>query len=211
MRNPGIPVALLVSALACDQQATSPVVDAGPDLARAEKVDANKNQVIRFQDHFAQSWTDANSSLRATHTTFPIPFGDPPQPEPDCGPQADLAMIDFKQVGVVDPIDLFASELHINASGPVWVIVRDLSQPGDCYGVTLIAEGPGEIRYLDNDAFGLAPGETGANSWGFIATGTLTTPDGRTLTYNGVSRYVVTSRNGDEPTFSPVVERVSLR
>lgn len=211
MRDSGIPVALLMSLLACDQQTLTPVADSGPDFARSQKVDANKNQVIQFQDHLAQSWTDANSSLRATHTTFPIPFGDPPQAELDCGPQEDLAMIDFKQVGVVDPVDFFASELHINGGGPVWVIVRDLSQPGDCYGVTLIAEGPGEIRYLDNDAFGLLPGETGANSWGFIATGTLTSPDGRTLAYNGVSRYVVTSRNGDEPTFSLVVERVSLR
>ena len=112
MRNLSIPVALLVSLLGCDQQPVAPVVGAGPDLVRAEKVDPNKNQVIRFQDHFAQSWTDANSSLRATHTTFPIPlFG---EPEPDCGPQEDLAMIDFKQVGVVDPVDFFASELHIN-------------------------------------------------------------------------------------------------
>src|SRR5215213_2158780 len=119
MRNSGIPVALLLSLLACDQQPVAPVTETGPDLARAAKVDANKNQVIRFQDHFAQSWTDANSSLRATHTTFPIPFMD--EPEPDCGPQADLAKIDFKQVGVVDPLDFFASEFHINASGPVWV------------------------------------------------------------------------------------------
>jgi hypothetical protein len=207
MRNPGIPVALLVSLLACDRQALAPVIDGGPEFARA-KVDPNKNQVIRFQDHFATSWTDANSSLRATHTTFPIPFGE--EPEPDCGPQADLAKIDFKQVGVVDPVDFFASELHVKASGPVWVIVRDLSQPGDCYGVKLIAEGPGTIRYLDNDWFGQNPEEPQANSWGFSASGTLTTPDGRTLTYQGFSHYVVTSRGG-EPVFSPVVERVTLR
>ena len=73
----------------------------------------------------------------------------------------------------------------------------------------LIAEGPGEIRYLDNDQFGQNEGENQANSWGFIASGTLTTPDGRTLTYQGVSRYVVTSRNGEQ-VFTPVVERVSL-
>jgi hypothetical protein len=209
MRNLRASGALLVSLLACDQQSLAPVADAGQGLVRAGKVDANKNQVIRFQDHYAQSWTDANSSIRATHTTFPIPFGDPPEPEPDCGPQKDLAMIDFKQVGVVDPVDFFASEFHINATGPVWVIVRDLSQPGDCYGVELIAEGPGEIRYLDNDAFGVSPGQNSANSWGFIASGTLTTPDGQTLSYQGASRYVVTVRNG-EPTFSPLVERVSL-
>ncbi|MFL5447304.1 MAG: hypothetical protein ACJ8AP_14910 [Gemmatimonadales bacterium] len=210
MRYPGIPVALIVSLLACDQQPVAPVAETGPDLVRAAKVDANKNLVIRFEDHFAQSWTGANGSLRATHTTFPIPFGDPPEPEPDCGPQEDLAMINWKRVGVENPVDFFLSEFHINASGPVWVIVRDLSQPGDCYGVKLIAEGLGTIRYLDNDWFGQNEGQTHANSWGFLASGTLTTPDGRTLRYQGVSRYVVTF-NGGEPTFTAVVERVSLQ
>lgn len=205
MRNHGIPLILLLSLLACEQHPVAPGVDMGPSLARAN---VNKNEVIRYQDHIATSWTDPSNGLRATHTTFPIPFGG--EPETDCGPQDDLALIDFQQVGVVDPVDFFASELHINASGPVWVIVRDVNQPGDCYGVKLVAEGPGEIRYLDNDTFGSAPGETAANSWGFIASGTLTTPDGRTLTYKGIARYVVTAANG-ELMFSPVVERVILR
>jgi hypothetical protein len=208
MRKSSIPVALLVSLLACDQQMVAPVADPGPNLARAEKVDANKNQVIRFQDHFAQSWTDANSSLRATHTTFPIPFMD--EAETDCGPQQDLAKFDFKQVGVEDPVDFFASEFHINASGPVWVIVRDLSQPGDCYGVKLIAEGPGDLRYLDNDAFGVAPGETAKNEWGFNASGTLTTPDARVLAYKGFAHYTVKA-DGGEPEFTRILERVELR
>jgi hypothetical protein len=209
MRNPSIPAALIFALLACEQQPVAPPVDVGPALARAA-VDPNKNQVIRYQDHFATSWTDANSSLRATHTTFPIPFGG--APETDCGPQADLAMIDYQQVGVVDPVDFFLSELHINASGPVWIIVRDLSQPGDCYGVKLIAQGPGEIRYLDNDQLGALPGQTKANSWGFIASGTLTTPDGRLVSYQGTARYVVKATdNPDEPRFKAVVERVTLR
>lgn len=205
MRNTSIALVLLFSLLACDQQAVAPVID-GPDFVQAQ-LDVNKNQVIRFQDHLAISWTDANSTLRATHTTFPIPFGT--NPETDCGPQSDLAMIDHKQVGVVDPVDFFASELHLKASGPVWVIVRDLSQPGECYGVKLIAEGPGEIRYVDSDAFGMAPGEYGANAWGYIASGTLTTPDGQTLDYRGIARYTVTATGG-EPDFTAIVERVIL-
>jgi len=204
MRHPAIPVVLLVSLLACDQDTAAPVAET-PSFAEA---DVNKNQVIRYQDHLANSWTDGSSSLRATHTTFAIPFMG--APEPDCGPQEDLPLIDFKQVGVVDPVDFFASELHIQGGGEVWIIVRDLSQPGDCYGVTLVAEGPGTIKYLDNDAFGVSPEEHQANSWGFVASGTLTTPDGRTLLYQGNSHYVVNVRNG-EPTFSAVVERVTLR
>jgi hypothetical protein len=187
MRNSVFPLVLLLPLLACEQQSVAPTVNTSPDFVSA---DINKNTVIRFQNHLATSWTDPTNGLRATHTTFPIPLDG--EPEPDCGPQDDLAPIDFQQVGVVDPVDFFASELHINGSGPVWVI------------------GPGTIRYLDNGAFGVAPGETGANSWGFIASGTLTTPDGRQLSYQGTSRYVVKATSG-EPSFFPVVERVNLR
>lgn len=209
MWNPGIPVALLFALLACEQQPVATAVDEGSALALTA-VDPNKNQVIRYQDHFVQSWTDASSSLRATHTTFPIPFNG--APETDCGPQADLATINYQQVGVVDPVDFFLSELHINASGPVWVIVRDLSQPGDCYGVKLIAQGPGEIRYLDNDQLGALPGQTKANAWGFVASGTLTRPNGTKVSYQGTARYVVKATdNIDEPRFMPLVESVTLR
>ena len=204
MRHPGIPVALLVSLLGCDQETVAPVAET-PSFAQA---DINKNQVVRYQDHFATSWTDGSSSLRATHTTFPIPFMG--GPEPDCGPQEDLAMIDFKEVGVVDPIDIFASELHTKATGPVWVIVRDLSQPGDCYGVKLIAEGPGELRYVDNDGFGVAPGYKAQNAWGFKGSGTLTTPDGRVLDYKGTAHYTIKA-DGGEPEFTRILERVSLQ
>lgn len=205
MRYSSIPLVLLLSLVACEQQSVAPTVDEAPAFANAS---IDKNTVLRYQDHFAQSWTDANSSLRATHTTFPIPFGD--EAETDCGPQADLATIDFTQIGVVNPIDFFASELHLKADGPVWVIVRDLSQPGDCYGVKLVAEGPGEIRYVDNDAFGVAPGEFAKNEWGFKASGTLTTPDGRTLTYRGTAHYTMKVRGG-EPEFTRILERVTLR
>ena len=205
MRNLGIPLVLLLSAAACEQQPAAPAVDKVPAFAQSG---IDKNTVLRYQDHFATSWTDANSSLRATHTTFPIPFMG--GPETDCGPQEDLAMIDFQQVGVVDPIDITASEVHTKATGPVWVIVRDVSQPGDCYGGTLIAEGPGELRYVDNDGYGVAPGEKAQNAWGFKASGTLTAPDGRVLDYKGTAHYTV-KVNGGEPEFTRILERVTLR
>jgi hypothetical protein len=197
---------LLLTVSACEQQSTTPSTEVLTAFAGAK---LDKNMILRYQDHFATSWTDATSGLRATHTTFAIPFGDPPQMEKDCGPQADLATIDFQQVGVVNPLDFFASELHVKASGPVWIIVRDMNQAGDCYGVKLIAQGPGQIRYLDNDAFGVSPDQPSANSWGYNASGTLTTPDGRKVAYQGDARYVVQLRNGEE-TFIPAVERVTL-
>jgi hypothetical protein len=206
-RSSGIPLLVLFSLFACDQQAVAPAIDAGPDFAIAEP-DVNKNDVLRFEDHIATSWTDPSNGLRATHTTFPIPFLG--APESDCGPQEDLATIDFQQVGVVDPVDLLSSKLHINASGPVWVIVRDINQPGDCYGVKLVAEGPGDIRYIDNDTFGVMPGETAKNEWGYNASGTLTTPDGQALDYKGFAHFTVKA-DGGEPEVTRILTRVSLR
>ena len=41
--------------------------------------------------------------------------------------------------------------------GPLWVIIRDVNQAGDCYGVKLVAEGWGEMQVTDNDIFGVGP------------------------------------------------------
>jgi hypothetical protein len=207
-RNPGIPLVLLLSLLACDQQPAGPGLAVRPDFAGAS---LDKNQILRFQDHYATSWSDSRSSLRATHTTFAIPDPNDGLQETNCGPQTDQAMIDFQQVGVVNPVDFFLSDLHLKASGPVWVIVRDLSQPGDCYGVKLIAEGPGQLQYLDNDAFGAQPGQTFADSWGFQASGTLMTPSGQQVSYQGNARYVAQKVKGGDTRFIPAVERVTLR
>jgi hypothetical protein len=212
MRNLTLSLPLVLSLAACDQQAVAPPAEYGRTFSAAK--DPNKNTVLRFQDHIATSWTDPSTGLRATHTTFPIPFMD--APETDCGPQVDQALVNYKQVGAIDPADFFASDLHVKASGDVWVIVRDLTQPGDCYGVKLIAEGPGTIRYNDNDWFGIAPGEKATNAWSFKATGTLTTPDGRELTYRGSAHYTVKEVVLDEEgnpvaIFSRVLEVIDLR
>jgi hypothetical protein len=211
MRKLAIPIVLLLSFVACDQQPVAPMADGGPAFSR---MDLNNSRVVRFQDHFATSWTDPTNGLRATHTTFPIPlFG---VPEPDCGPQQDLNLINFKQVGTVDLFDFFASELHMKARGDVWIIIRDMNRAGDCYGVKLIAEGPGTIRYNDNDWLGVAPGEKATNAWSFKASGTLTTPDGRELSYQGSAHYTVKEVLVDEegnpvPVFSRINEVVNIR
>jgi hypothetical protein len=198
------PLVLLLSLVACGQQPSAPRSEMAPDFAASA---LDKNIVFRFQDHIAAAWSDDNSSLRAVHTTFPIVFD---KLETDCGPQADLALIDYKRVGVVNPVDFFFSDFHMKATGPVWIFVRDLSQPGDCYGAKLVAEGPGELRYVDNDVFGVAPGEFAKNEWGFKASGTLTTPDRRTLSYHGTARYTIKAAGG-EPEFTRVLERISLQ
>lgn len=48
--------------------------------------------------------------------------------------------------------------------GPLWVIIWDVNQAGDCYGVKLVAEGWGEMQVTDNDIFGVGPEGNNANA-----------------------------------------------
>lgn len=145
-------------------------------------------RIVRFEEEFAVSWSDASNGLRATHSTFPL--------GPDCGPQEELDPLNQQIVGTIDPDDFFASWLRWHAKGSVWVTVRDLTQPGDCFGNRLVAEGWGELINTDNDLFGLAPGDKNANAWGAMATGTLTAVDGSLFRYEGHFRAKSSLRTG---------------
>jgi hypothetical protein len=163
-------------------------------LATGPAQDGGSFRIERFQTDFAFSWTDPKNGLRATHTTRPIPFMG--QPELDCGPQEQLDLIDGQEVGLTDFDDLFASWIHANLDGRLWVIVRDVTQPGDCYGAKLVAEGWGYIRYTDNDVFGVGDEDNNANAWGYSARGSLTTPSGAIVGYTGNFRATVTLEKG---------------
>jgi hypothetical protein len=76
----------------------------------------------------------------------------------------------------------------------VWITVRDLAQPGDCFDALLIAEGPGSLYGTDNDLFGVDPGASNTNAWGWSATGALTTPGGAEVGYSGHARSMFSER-----------------
>ena len=188
---------LLVGTASCDRQPNAPVTEETPSLNWMNNRDNGNIRIQRYQDIFAFSWTDPRSGLRATHTTFPIPFMG--APEPDCGPQSAGPMLDIQDVGLFNELDEFSSQIRRNLKGPVWVIIRDVTQAGTCYGVKLIAEGPGEIHLNDNDVFGVGPEASNSNAWGFGATGTLTKVGGGVVKYAGHARFTVTGldENGD--------------
>jgi hypothetical protein len=159
-------------------------------------------RITRFKDGFAACWSDAANGLRACHSTVPLGDGT----EADCGPQALLDPIPFQWVGVIDPVDFFASWIHQNARGTVWITVRDLTEPGVCFGNKLVAEGWGTVKNNDNDLLGTAPGDKNANAWGFGGRGTLTTPAGGTIGYDGHIRFVFSNAAG----FKELGARVSV-
>jgi hypothetical protein len=199
-------LSLLMGLAACDGQPVAPVGGDTPAFNWMNNPDNGNLRIQRFQEHFATSWTDPKNGLRATHTTFPIPFMD--APETDCGPQTELTPLDVQDVGLLsDPF--FLSWLHRNMKGQLWVIIRDVTQVGDCYGNKLIAEGWGNMHYTDNDLFGFVEGDKNSNAWGFGGRGLLTTPDGRNVRYNGHARFT-TGTELDEDGF-PIFKHADFR
>lgn len=172
-----------VLAGACAEDSTP----AGPDETAAVSFDWSNNadianpRIHRGETGFAICWTDPGNNLRVCEATFPLGGGT----EPDCGLQEVSDPIQFQDVGIYDPDDIFSSWIHEVAKGTGFITVRDLSQPGECFGSALVAEGWGAVSYVDNDIFGIGTGGNNANSYGFDGHGTLTAPDGSTLSYSG--------------------------
>lgn len=182
------PLPLILAPLAL--LACSPEPEATPTSPRPAFALANNPigdpSVYRYEDEFAVAWTDPGNGLRATHWSSRFFV------EPGCG-NFEGGPIGYQEVGLIDADDFFASQIRANVMGPVWIIVRDLNQPGDCFGNKLIAEGWGQAHYTDNDVFGLDSEHANANAWGYMGEGKLTAPDGSTRRYAGHLRIVVTA------------------
>jgi hypothetical protein len=178
---------------ACSEQAPVAPIEDGPVFNFMNNPDIANPQITRFMDHFAASWTDPKTGLRATHTTYPIGA------EPDCGPQELLDPIAYQDVGIYED-DILASWLRsIYQGADLWLIIRDVTQVGDCYGHLLVGEGTTRIRGTDNDVFAWYEGNTrmNNNSYGFMAEGTLTTVAGDVMKYSGHLRVVWDPQNSD--------------
>lgn len=173
---------VLVAFVGCSDQAllTEPSDSAvASDVTTASKQHDANATVYRSDVHWASSWNDSQSGLRATHTT--VPLGNPT--ETDCGltePGDPIGRQD-----VVRDAGGFLPRIHRIVKGDVWIIVRDLNQPGDCFGATLVAQGPGKLLVRDNDVFGGISGGENMNTFGWHGHGNLTTPDGSSVTYAG--------------------------
>lgn len=185
-------VSLFFGLVACDRQPTAPLEETSPAFNWINNPYTGNLRITRFMDGFAACWSDATNGLRACHSTVPLGDGT----ETDCGPQAVLDPVPFQWVGVIDPIDFFSSWIHQNARGKVWITVRDLTQPGACFGSRLIAEGWGTAQNNDNDLFGAAPDDKNANAWRFAGRGALTTPAGAAVSYTGHIQFVFSNVAG---------------
>jgi hypothetical protein len=136
--------------------------------------------VYRFQGYWFWFWTDA--PLRAWHTSFPLSAG--------CGPT------DLLEAWSMQDVVSFQDFLRVHrvAAADVHIMIVDQTQPGDCLGGTLLADGMGSIHQTDNDYFAFDPFLRGdrnnANAFGFSAQGELRRPDGTAARYSGHWRAV---------------------
>jgi len=182
-----LPAALAsVLLVACADQ--TPVEPASSSSATTPSFDWTNNpdianpRIYRDETHWASCWTDPDNGYRACHSTVPLGGGT----EPDCGLQAEGDPIEYQDVGLYDPDDLFSSWIHEIVKGDVFITIRDLNTPGDCFGSALVAEGWGTFMYVDNDIFGVGPEGENANAWRFKGqSNSLTAPDGSTVGYAG--------------------------
>jgi len=153
--------------------------------------DNGNEKVYRSADAFAICFDDDVLPLRACHATIPLGEGT----EPDCGLQQDEAPISHQDVGVINWDDFFTSDFHAVQQGDVWVTIRDQSQPGDCFGAALVAEGWARYVGTDNDIFG-AGDDTHTNSWSNTFVGELMTPGGETVFYRGMGQHLYSNKQG---------------
>lgn len=139
--------------------------------------------IMRFEHYSANSWTDPTNGLRATHADYPVTSA--------CGEIPFLDPIDHQWAGSFD------FRLNLNEMGPVTIIIRDMTQPGDCVGRRLVAKGLGRYHYTDNNMAGMGPDNPPNNSFGYMAEGELTAPDGSKVHYNGAVRVTWRYLGGD--------------
>lgn len=183
-----VPALLLATlAAACSDHATAPRQPT-PALSAdfLNNPDVGNGVVYRYGTEFAICWTDFSNGLRVCHRTKQFPGG-------ECGIFDPIGGISEQDViAVSDPNDFFSNEVVANVMGNLWITVRDLTQPGNCYGARRVAEGWGSFHYTDNDVLSpFNPGDKSSDAFGYMAQGTLTASDGSPVLYNGHSRFAL--------------------
>jgi hypothetical protein len=189
-------VALLIAAsgavIACTEPATAP-----PSASSRANLSSNfgasdpaNGVVYRYNEDVAVCWTDQGNGLRVCQRTEQFPSG-------DCGVFEPIGGVSRQDVvTLTDPADFFATQIKVNERGKVWITVRDLTQPGACYGAARVAEGWGTLHYTDNDYIGTDGANHNSNASTFRGEGTLTAIDGRTVRYDGHTHIVFNPDRG---------------
>ena len=164
---------------ACTEQAPVAPIEDGPTLNWKNNLDGGSLRIFRYIDHYAACWSDSDNGLRACHATVPLGGGS----EPDCGLQVVAEPGAWQEILIKEDAYEEFDRIFTHFKGDVYITVRDLNSPGDCFDSELVAEGWGAVNALDNDIFGTA--EPNTNTWGASAHGVLMTTGGEQVQYSG--------------------------
>ncbi|MDH3369221.1 MAG: hypothetical protein OEO20_14455 [Gemmatimonadota bacterium] len=177
MRWPGFLLLPLLFVACTDTQPLAPIED-GPSFDWMNNPDNGNVNIFRISHHWRICWTDPSNMLRVCHTTIPSAAN----PQTACDIQGEGDPVSHQDVGLW--IDEMTSFLHAVHQGETFVVIRDMTTDGDCFGKALVAEGWGRLTNTDNDILGSTDPNT--NTWSFRGQGRLEATDGRQVHYNGV-------------------------
>jgi hypothetical protein len=186
---------IAIVAVNCDQQPAAPVTDQAvaeaPTFDWMNNPDNGNEKVYRsYEDFILCIGFDNAPNLRACHSNLVLD-----DTEADCGLQQAEAPNSYQDVGPLNEDNFFDNDFHMIRKGDVWVTIRDISQPGDCFGDALVAEGWAKYVGTDNDIFGSGD-DTHTNSWSNKFTGKLTTPGGDEVSYSAMGQHSWSNKKG---------------
>ncbi len=149
--------------------------------------------VARYQqDNYVFAWSNwPANTVGAYHTTFPLSaaLGDA-WDDAVCGPSNPTPGLHLQEVAHWDHND--PSSVWIwNGVADVWIVLVDLTSPGPCDTRAIIASGWGKFHNNDNNATAAFRRPGIQDSWTYRAEGSLTTPAGARVQYNGLLHCVV--------------------
>lgn len=182
--------------VACSEQATSPQSRATAIAADfTNNPDGGDPVVARYEfDNYYVAWNNApTNTVRAYHTTFPLSavLGSA-WDDAACGPANPTPGLHLQEVAHWDHADPLSIWIE-NGIADVWIVLVDRTGSGPCNTRPVTASGWGKLHYTDNNSTaawgGHAPGIQ--DTWTFRAEGSLTTPAGARVQYNGLMHCVV--------------------
>jgi hypothetical protein len=195
-RIPIVAVFALFVVTSCEQQPVDPIdehaVAEAPSFDWMNNPDNGNEKVYRsYEDFIICIGFDNAPDLRACHSNIPLGDGT----ETDCGLQQAEAPTSYQDVGTLNEDNFFDNDFRKIQKGDVWVTIRDLSQPGDCFGDALVAEGWAKFVGTDNDIFGSGD-DPHTNSWSNKFEGKLMTPGGDEVSYSAMGQHLWSVKKG---------------
>ncbi len=199
--------ALLLVVAACSDSPVTPAVDYGVEMTPAFSFSNNPDngnpRFHRMNDvQYGFILIDPRSDLFALMQASDISCTTPPT----------LYGVMDEQLIAHDPVDPLAGRITDLVLGrDIYVAVFDgYSQwDGSCADLNarMLAEGSGNLTYVDNDFRAFLRPHNNVNAFGFMAQSQLELVGGGQASYNGVSRCVW---DGEDPTTVRCVDRINF-